>query len=230
MFDDYLRGRADRTGEPFRAFDAGGDYDAYVDGRPRYDGVRSFLDSRGIELPQGSPEDSPGAETVDGLGNRKNDLVLELIHQQGVQAYEGSVRYVRAVRTLASRERWCRRARTAATYCVPRASTISSTRHRRHRRRPGGPGGQAGARQLSRRRAGARPRPTQGAVSRTPSQGCRRAGRGVRIRRRRRPRRATRGAARPWGRHRGRGPGRAAVIRRSHTRPSPGRCARPRCA
>jgi beta-phosphoglucomutase family hydrolase len=98
MFDEYLHERSERTGEPFRAFDTKEDYDAYVDGKPRYDGVRSFLESRGIELPQGTPGDSPGSETVDGLGNRKNDLVLELIHRDGVQAYDGSVRYVRAVR------------------------------------------------------------------------------------------------------------------------------------
>jgi beta-phosphoglucomutase family hydrolase len=98
MFDEYLRERAERTGEPFRAFDAVADYDTYVDGKPRYDGVRSFLESRSIELPQGTPEDPPRTETVDGLGNRKNELVLKLIHEQGVQPYEGSARYVRAVR------------------------------------------------------------------------------------------------------------------------------------
>jgi beta-phosphoglucomutase family hydrolase len=98
MFDDYLRGRAERTGEDFVPFDAGHDYDEYVDGKPRYDGVRSFLESRGIELPDGTPEDPPSAETVDGLGNRKNELVLELIERDGVEAYEGSVRYVRAAR------------------------------------------------------------------------------------------------------------------------------------
>jgi beta-phosphoglucomutase family hydrolase len=98
MFDDYLRARAKRTGEDFVAFDAGHDYDEYVDGKPRYDGVRSFLESRGIELPDGTPEDPPSAETVDGLGNRKNELVLELIDRDGVDAYEGSVRYVRAAR------------------------------------------------------------------------------------------------------------------------------------
>jgi beta-phosphoglucomutase family hydrolase len=98
MFDDYLRGRAERTGETFVAFDAGHDYDEYVDGKPRYDGVRSFLESRGIELPDGSPDDPPSAETVDGLGNRKNELVLELIERDGVDAYEGSIRYVRAAR------------------------------------------------------------------------------------------------------------------------------------
>src|SRR4051795_9009639 len=98
MFDEYLEDRAQRTGEDFVPFDAGDDYDEYVDGKPRYDGVRSFLRSRGIELPDGSPDDPPSAETVDGLGNRKNELVLELIERDGVDAYEGSVRYVRAAR------------------------------------------------------------------------------------------------------------------------------------
>jgi HAD superfamily hydrolase (TIGR01509 family) len=98
MFDGYLHRRADRTGEPFVAFDAGADYDEYVDGKPRYDGVRSFLASRGIHLPDGTPDDDPGTETIDGLGNRKNDLVLELIARDGVDAYEGSVRYVHAAR------------------------------------------------------------------------------------------------------------------------------------
>jgi beta-phosphoglucomutase family hydrolase len=98
MFDEYLRARAERTGEAFVAFDAGDDYDEYVDGKPRYDGVRSFLESRGIELPDGSPDDPPSAETVDGLGNRKNELVLKLIERDGVDAYEGSVRYVTAAR------------------------------------------------------------------------------------------------------------------------------------
>lgn len=98
MFDEYLKTRAQQTGDPFREFDATQDYDQYVDGKPRYDGVRSFLQSRGIELPDGDPSDSPSAETVHGLGNRKNELVLKLIHEQGVQPYEGSVRYVRAAR------------------------------------------------------------------------------------------------------------------------------------
>ena len=84
MFDAYLRERADRTGEPFVPFDAGADYDEYVDGKPRYDGVRSFLLSRDIHLPDGTPDDDPGAETIDGLGNRKNDLVLELIARAGL--------------------------------------------------------------------------------------------------------------------------------------------------
>jgi beta-phosphoglucomutase family hydrolase len=98
MFDDYLRRRAEQRGEPFVPFDAVQEYDEYVDGKPRYDGVRSFLASRGIELPQGSPDDPPDSETVDGLGNRKNEIVLKMIHEQGVQPYEGSVRYVKAAR------------------------------------------------------------------------------------------------------------------------------------
>ena len=98
MFDDYLRRRAERTGEPFRPFDLREDYDKYVDGLPRYDGVRSFLTSRGIELPQGDPGDPPDRETIDGLGNRKNELVLKLIAEEHVGAYPGSVRFVHAVR------------------------------------------------------------------------------------------------------------------------------------
>jgi beta-phosphoglucomutase family hydrolase len=98
MFDDYLRQRAQQRGDTFKEFDAVGDYDAYVDGKPRYDGVRSFLQSRGIDLPDGEPSDPPSAETVHGLGNRKNEIVLKLIHEQGVEPYEGSVRYVQAAR------------------------------------------------------------------------------------------------------------------------------------
>jgi beta-phosphoglucomutase family hydrolase len=98
MFDEFLRCRADRGDGEFVPFDAGADYNEYVDGKPRYDGVRSFLQSRGIDLPGGTPDDPPSTETVDGLGNRKNELVLELIERDGVDAYEGSVRYVRAAR------------------------------------------------------------------------------------------------------------------------------------
>jgi beta-phosphoglucomutase family hydrolase len=98
MFDAFLRARAARTGEKFVSFDPVHDYDEYVDGKPRYDGVRSFLASRGIDLPFGQPSDPPTAETICGLGNRKNELVLALMREQGVEAYEGSVRYVRAAR------------------------------------------------------------------------------------------------------------------------------------
>jgi HAD superfamily hydrolase (TIGR01509 family) len=98
MFDAFLRARAARTGDAFVPFNPVDDYDEYVDGKPRYDGVRSFLASRGIDLPRGQTSDPPTAETVSGLGNRKNELVLALIHEQGVEAYQGSVRYVRATR------------------------------------------------------------------------------------------------------------------------------------
>jgi beta-phosphoglucomutase family hydrolase len=98
MFDAYLHERAARVGEDFVPFDPVADYDEYVDGRPRYDGVRSFLRSRSIELPQGAPSDPPSAETVDGLGNRKNEILLGLIRERGVAPYEGSVRYVKAAR------------------------------------------------------------------------------------------------------------------------------------
>ena len=98
MFDDYLRRRGGQGGEAFVEFDLVRDYDEYVDGKPRYDGVRAFLAARKIELPEGAPDDPPDAETIDGLGNRKNEIVLELIHRHGVQPYEGSVRYVNAVR------------------------------------------------------------------------------------------------------------------------------------
>jgi beta-phosphoglucomutase family hydrolase len=97
-FDTYLRQRAERTGEAFQEFDPVRDYDEYVDGKPRYDGVRSFLESRGISLPEGSPDDPPDAETITGIGNRKNALVLKLIKEEGVDAYDGSVRYVKAAR------------------------------------------------------------------------------------------------------------------------------------
>jgi beta-phosphoglucomutase family hydrolase len=98
LFDDYLRARAARTGEEFRPFDPAGDYATYVDGKTRADGVRSFLASRGIDLPEGGADDPPSAETVHGLGNRKNTLLLERIRRHGVEVYEGSVRYVRAAR------------------------------------------------------------------------------------------------------------------------------------
>ncbi len=97
-FDGYLRQRAQTTGQQFTEFDAHEDYDEYVDGLPRYDGVRNFLKSRGIELPEGAPDDPPTAETVCGIGNAKNELVLRLIKEDGVDAYPGSVRFVKAAR------------------------------------------------------------------------------------------------------------------------------------
>ena len=98
MFDEFLRERAQQTGEEFVPFDPVTDYDDYVDGKPRLDGTRSFLQARGIDLPEGTPQDPPGTPTVNGLSNRKNDLVLEKIATDGVKVYEGSVRYIHEVR------------------------------------------------------------------------------------------------------------------------------------
>lgn len=95
-FDAFLRRRAERDGTDFVPFDKVSDYDDYVDGLPREDGVRSFLKSRGIELPEGSADDPPDADTIHGIGNDKNQRVLKLIREQGVEPYEGSVRYVQA--------------------------------------------------------------------------------------------------------------------------------------
>jgi beta-phosphoglucomutase family hydrolase len=98
MFDEYLHCRADRGDEQFQEFTVSGDYQKYVDGKPRRDGVSSFLQSRGIDLPLGTADDPPDAETIYGLGVRKNELVLELIHKEGVEPYEGSVRFVQRAR------------------------------------------------------------------------------------------------------------------------------------
>lgn len=99
MFDQFLARRARETGDPFVPFDSGRDYDDYVDGKPREDGTRSFLASRGISLPEGSPDDPPGAPTIYGLSSQKNEILLALIKSDGVQAYPGSVRYLRAAAT-----------------------------------------------------------------------------------------------------------------------------------
>ena len=98
MFDTFLREWAERTGHPFIAFDPVADYATYVDGKPRPDGVRDFLASRGIRLPEGDPDDDPGLETVHGLGNRKNEALLRRIHEQGVEVFEGSRRYLETAR------------------------------------------------------------------------------------------------------------------------------------
>jgi beta-phosphoglucomutase family hydrolase len=98
MFDEYLRKRAEQKGEAFRCFDLGMDYRLYVDGRPRYDGVRGFLSSRGISLPEGNPEDPADVETVCGLGNRKNELVNRAIAEVGVEPYAGTVQFIHQLR------------------------------------------------------------------------------------------------------------------------------------
>jgi beta-phosphoglucomutase family hydrolase len=98
MFDEYLQTRATHRGEAFRPFDLATDYRLYVDGKTRFDGVRDFLASRGIQLPEGSPDDAPRADTVGGLGNRKNELVREIFEDKGVERYEGSVELVQQLR------------------------------------------------------------------------------------------------------------------------------------
>lgn len=95
-FNAYLRQRADRTGEPFVPFDPATDYYRYVDGKPRPDGVRSFLASRGITLPEGKPDDPGDAETIHGIGNGKNEMLRTHLREHGVAPYEGSVAYLRA--------------------------------------------------------------------------------------------------------------------------------------
>ncbi len=98
MFDDFLSARARSTGQPFVPFDPIHDYDRYVDGKPRDDGTHSFLASRGIQLPEGTDSDPETVDTIHGLGKRKNTIVLNLMREQGVEAYPGSVRYLHAVK------------------------------------------------------------------------------------------------------------------------------------
>jgi len=99
MFDGYLAARAVATGTAFVAFDGVADYDTYVDGRSRADGARSFLRSRGIDLPVGAPSDRAGALTITGLGNAKNAILMRRVRRDGVTPYPGSIRYVQAVRS-----------------------------------------------------------------------------------------------------------------------------------
>lgn len=94
-FDDFLEAREEREGESQRRFDASEDYLEYVDGKPRYEGIASFLDSRGIDLPRGSPDDSPGTDSIYGLGKTKNRLFLELLDSEGVQLYESTIGLLR---------------------------------------------------------------------------------------------------------------------------------------
>jgi len=103
MFDEFLRSRSAASGGKFVPFDPVTDYDQYVDGKPRLEGTQSFLASRGIELPTGTPDDSAGSLTLWGLSNRKNDLVQEVLKRDGVEVYEGSRRYLAAVRAAGVR-------------------------------------------------------------------------------------------------------------------------------
>lgn len=99
-FDDFLQTRSARTGEPFRPFDVEDDYKRYVDGKPRYDGVRSFLASRSITLPEGTPDSPPDEESVCGVGNRKDELVKQAIRAGKAETYPNSIAFVRWVRGL----------------------------------------------------------------------------------------------------------------------------------
>jgi beta-phosphoglucomutase family hydrolase len=92
-FDEFLHGR-----DPGAAEFSPADYNQHVDGKPRLDGVRDFLASRGMTLPEGTPDDPPDAATVHGVGSRKNELVLRELEEHGVEVYEGSMRYLRAAR------------------------------------------------------------------------------------------------------------------------------------
>lgn len=96
MFDDYLASRS--GGGSIEPFDLEEDYRRYVDGKPRYDGVRSFLASRGITLEEGDPKDEAGRETVCGLGNRKNQLFLEQLDREGPERFDDAVELVKALR------------------------------------------------------------------------------------------------------------------------------------
>jgi beta-phosphoglucomutase family hydrolase len=96
MFDEFLKARAKASGGEFKPFDTHDDYDEYVDGKPREDGVRDFLASRDISLPEGHPDDPADAQTIYGLGNRKNELLLKRIKDDGVEVFDGSVRYLEA--------------------------------------------------------------------------------------------------------------------------------------
>ncbi|UGQ15438.1 beta-phosphoglucomutase family hydrolase [Yinghuangia sp. ASG 101] len=125
MFDAFLREEARRDGtssERFAPFDAGADYDRYVDGRPRLDGTRAFLASRGITLPEGERDDPPGTRSVAGLGNLKNETVQRMIKEQGVDPYAGSLDYVRRLaardvpRAVVSSSANCREVLHAAGY------------------------------------------------------------------------------------------------------------------
>jgi beta-phosphoglucomutase family hydrolase len=98
LFDGFLQQRAANTGEAFIPFDIDADYRRYVDGKPRYDGVAAFLESRGIELPSGMPEDGPGAQTVHALGNLKDQYFTQHLEQHGVEIHEAAIALVRTLR------------------------------------------------------------------------------------------------------------------------------------
>jgi alpha,alpha-trehalase len=99
MFDEYLRSRSDLGEKARRPFEIDTDYRIYVDGKPRYEGVRSFLESRGISIPYGDPDDPPGEDTVCGLGNRKNRLFTEVLGREGVRVFDSTVRLIEKLKS-----------------------------------------------------------------------------------------------------------------------------------
>lgn len=103
MFDEYLKSREERFGEPFREFTHAGDYLPYVDGKPRYKGVASFLESRGIAIPFGDPSDDPETETSCGLGNKKNIMFNKVLEEDGVEVYESSVEMLKKLKAAGVR-------------------------------------------------------------------------------------------------------------------------------
>src|SRR5215216_671688 len=203
MFDGYLRERAVRTGQEFVPFDPVADYTRYVDGKPRYDGVRSFLTARGIDLLEGKPGEPPAAETVRGLGNRKNELVLQLIHGRGVEVYDGSVRYLEAAREAGLR---CAVVSSSAnTRDVLVAAGIEEFFEARidgvvaeREELKGKPAPDTFLAGAGPRRGARRGRGLRGCARRRGG----RTGKGLRLRRRRRPGRAGRGPARARREHR----------------------------
>ena len=120
LFNEYLQNYSVRTGRPFRPFDIEHDYSVYVDGKPRYEGVKSFLDSRKITLPWGMPDDGPGEDTIYGLGKKKDGYFETYLKQSGVEVYEGTVQFLRVARdrglktAVVSSSRNCRQVVEAA--------------------------------------------------------------------------------------------------------------------
>jgi beta-phosphoglucomutase family hydrolase len=103
MFDEYMKSREERFGEPFREFTHAGDYLPYVDGKPRYQGVASFLESRGIDIPFGEPSDDPGTESACGLGNKKNIMFNKVLDEDGVEVYDTSVEMLEGLKAAGVR-------------------------------------------------------------------------------------------------------------------------------
>ncbi len=142
--DELLGHRMEAVGErfaPFRPFDPRTDYYRHLRGRPRLDGIHAFLASRGIRLPEGRPNDPPGAETIHGLANRKDEALLERPHREGVHAFTGSLLYLEGLGEAGSRLQWSRRAPIRR-----RSSSAPASSRRRPRswtgtpREPGGSG------------------------------------------------------------------------------------------